>query len=100
MSEPDRVTIYWEGQPVPARAGQDVASALYAGGICVLGRSRKFHRPQGLGGSFVAGVKAEVDGLPNCRLDQTHAVSGLKVRMQNAWPNGRFDLMQIGRAHV
>ena len=94
---PDRRTIYWEGQPVPARAGQDVASALYAAGIVVLGRSRKFHRPQGLGGSFVAGVKAEIGGLPNCRLDQKEATPQLTIRMQNCWPNGRFDLMRLAQ---
>jgi bacterioferritin-associated ferredoxin len=94
---PDRRTIYWEGQEVPARAGQDVASALYAAGILVLGRSRKFHRPQGLSGSFVAGVKAEIGGLPNRRLDQTEAAPGLQIRMQNTWPNGRFDLMRFAQ---
>lgn len=94
---PDKRTIYWEGQPVAARAGQDVASALYAAGIVVLGRSRKFHRPQGLGGSFIAGVKAEVGGLPNCRLDQKEATPGLHIRMQNCWPNGRFDLMRLAQ---
>ncbi len=94
---PDKRTIYWEGQPVPARAGQEVASALYGAGIVVLGRSRKFHRPQGLGGCFVAGVKAEIDGLPNCRLDQKEATPGLDIRMQNCWPNGRFDLMRLAQ---
>ena len=91
----ETVTIHWEGQPVKAQAGQDVASALYAAGIPVLGRSRKFHRPQGLGGVFVAGVKAAVDGLPNRRLDQTPVKAGLSIRMQNTWPNGRLDLLRL-----
>ena len=89
------MTIHWEGQPVSARAGQDAASALYAAGIRVLGRSRKFHRPQGLGGVFIAGMKAQVDGLPNCRLDQTPVKPGLSIRMQNSWPNGRLDLLRL-----
>jgi bacterioferritin-associated ferredoxin len=61
----------------------------------VLGRSRKFHRPQGLGGVFIAGVKAQVDGLPNRRLDQTPAKPGLSIRMQNTWPNGRLDVLRL-----
>ncbi len=93
----DKVTIHWEGQPVSARAGQNLASALYAAGIHALGRSRKFHRPQGLSGTFVAGVKAEIDDLPNRRLDQTPASDGLAIRMQNTWPNGRFDLMRLAQ---
>jgi len=91
----ETVTIHWEGRPIAARAGQDAASALYAAGIPVLGRSRKFHRPQGLGGVFVAGVKAEVDGLPNRRLDQTPVRARLAMRMQNTWPNGRLDLLRL-----
>lgn len=89
------VTIHWEGRPALARPGQDIASALFAAGIHVLGRSRKFHRPQGLGGIFVAGVKAEIDGMPNRRLDQTLVGAGQTIRMQNTWPNGRFDLMRL-----
>jgi sarcosine oxidase subunit alpha len=88
-------TIHWEGRPVAARPGQDIAGALFAAGIHVLGRSRKFHRPQGLGGTFIAGLKAEIDGLPNRRLDQTLARAGQTIRMQNTWPNGRFDLMRL-----
>jgi len=93
----ETVTIHWEGRPVSARPGQDLASALYAAGIPVLGRSRKFHRPQGLSGTFVAGVKGEIDGLPNRRLDQTQAAPELRIRMQNTWPNGRFDLMRLAQ---
>ncbi len=94
-STDERVTIRWEGQSVTARAGQDVASALFAAGIFVLGRSRKFHRPQGFGGTFLAGVKATIEGMPNRRLDQTIVRAGQIVRMQNTWPNGRFDLMRL-----
>jgi bacterioferritin-associated ferredoxin len=93
----ETVTIHWEGRPIAARGGQDAASALYAAGIPVLGRSRKFHRPQGLSGVFIAGVKAQVDGLPNRRLDQTPVKAGLSIRMQNTWPNGRLDLLRLAR---
>ncbi len=91
----EKITIHWEGRPVEACAGDDVASVLFAAGIHVLGRSRKFHRPLGLAGSFLAGVKGQVDGLPNQRLDQIPVRAGLKVRAQNVWPNGRFDLLRL-----
>jgi Protein of unknown function (DUF3489)/2Fe-2S iron-sulfur cluster binding domain len=90
-----KVTIHWEGRPVEACAGDNVASALFAAGAHVLGRSRKFHRPVGLSGSFLAGVKGQVDGLPNQRLDQIPVRPGLAARAQNVWPNGRFDLLRL-----
>jgi sarcosine oxidase, subunit alpha len=91
----EKVTIRWNGRPVEARAGDDAAAALFAAGIRVLGRSRKFHRPVGLSGSFLAGVKARVDGLPNERLDQIPVRAGMDIRMQNVWPSGGFDLMAL-----
>src|SRR5262245_59803682 len=78
----DRVTSRWAGRPIEARAGDSVAAALSAAGIRTLARSRKFHRPRGLSGSFVAGVLARVDGVPNIRLDGTSVRNGLDVRMQ------------------
>jgi len=93
----DRVIIRWEGWPVEARAGESVAAALYAAGNRTLARSRKFHRPRGLSGSFVAGVLARVDDVPNVRLDGTVVRDGLDVRTQNVWPNGRLDLLHLAR---
>jgi sarcosine oxidase subunit alpha len=94
-SRAEKVTIYWDGRPVEARAGDDAAAALFAAGIHLLGRSRKFHRPQGLGGCFIAGVKGRVDGLPNRRLDQTPVRAGMEIRSQNVWPSARFDLLRL-----
>jgi heterotetrameric sarcosine oxidase beta subunit len=91
------VTIKWNGRRIEARLGDDVATALYAAGVRVFGHSRKFHRPLGLGGSFVAGVKAQVDGLANVRLDRLPVREGLVVESQNVWPDPRFDLLQCAR---
>jgi len=93
----DRITIRWEGRPIEARAGDSVAAALYAAGIRTLARSRKFHRPRGLSGSFVAGVLARVDGVPNVRLDDIPVRDGLDVRAQNVWPNQTADLLRLAR---
>src|SRR5262245_58005729 len=93
----DRITIRWEGRPVEARAGDSVAAALYAAGIRTLARSRKFHRPRGLSGSFVAGVLARVDGVPNVRLDGTLVRDELEARAQNVWPSQRTDVLRLAR---
>src|SRR5262249_33763148 len=93
----DRVTIRWEGRPVEARAGDTVAAALYAAGIRTLAHSRKFHRPRGLSGSFVAGVLARVEGVPNVRLDETLVRDRLDVRAQNVWPNESADVLRLAR---
>jgi len=93
----DPVTIRWNGRTIAARLGESVATSLYAAGVRVLGYSRKFHRPLGLSGSFVAGVKAQVDGLPNVRLDRLPVRQGLVVEAQNAWPHPHLDLLQVAR---
>ena len=93
----DSVTITWNGRPIAAHRGDDVATALYAAGVRVLGYSRKFHRPLGLSGTFVAGVKAEVNGLANIRLDRLPVGPGLAVEAQNVWPGSRVDLLGLAR---
>ena len=93
----DSVTITWNGRAIEVHAGGDVATALYAAGVRALGRSRKFHRPLGLSGSFVAGIKAQVNGLANVRLDRLPVRKSLAVETQNVWPCSRFDLLQVAR---
>ena len=91
------VTIWWNGRPIEARGGDDAATALYAAGIRVIGHSRKFHRPLGLSGSFLAGTKGQIDGLANVRLDRTPVRPGLVVESQNVWPHSRLDLLELAR---
>lgn len=93
----DSIGIMWTGRLIQAHLGDDVATALYAAGVRVLGHSRKFYRPIGLSGSFVAGVKAQVDGLSNLRLDHLLVRKGLVVETQNVWPGPRFDLLRLAR---
>jgi sarcosine oxidase, subunit alpha len=93
----ESVTIRWNGRPIEARVGDDVATCLYAAGVRVLGHSRKFHRPLGLSGSFVAGIKGQIDDLANVRLDRQPVRQGLVVEAQNVWPHPRLDLLQLAR---
>jgi len=93
----DSVTVRWEGREVEARSGDSIADALYTAGIRTLTRSRKFHRPRGLSGTFAAGALARVDGVPNVRLDRTTVRAGLDIRAQNVWPNRSIDILRLAR---
>ncbi len=88
------VTIFWNGRRIGAHAGDSVAAALYAAGIRRLGASRKFHRPIGLSGSYVAGSLVRIDGIPHRRADRIVVRDGMDVRAQNVWPSSRFDLLR------
>ena len=94
---PPAGTLRFEGRRIPFRAGDSVAAALHDAGILTYNRSRKFHRPRGLSGSFLAGHLAAVDGRPHVRLDREAAADGLDVRMENVWPCGGFDLLKLAR---
>lgn len=89
--------IFWNGLAVEARAGDTAAEALLRHGIKTIGTTRKRHRPLGFSGSFVQGVMAEVDGVPNVRLDQVPVREGLRIRAQNVWPGPRLDLLKAAR---
>ena len=69
MSDGERFTFEFDDKPVPARAGDTVASALYRSGRRIFTRSFKFHRPRGL--LCLAGkcpnCLVNVDGAPNVR---------------------------------
>ncbi|CAK7259826.1 MULTISPECIES: 2Fe-2S iron-sulfur cluster-binding protein [unclassified Shinella] len=84
----------FDGKAIDGFAGDTVASALLAGGVSVLARSFKYHRPRGLWGAGVEEPNALVDiagGLPNTRATQVPAADGLVVRSVNAEPNAEKD---------
>ena len=93
----ERLNFQWDGRPVEARIGDTVAAALYAAGHRTIAHSRKFHRPRGLSGAFVAGHLARVDGVPNVRLDRAPVRAGLDVRPQNVWPRLDIDFLALAR---
>ncbi|MEX2201061.1 MAG: 2Fe-2S iron-sulfur cluster-binding protein, partial [Dongiaceae bacterium] len=93
----DRILIDWNGRRIECRAGDSVAAALYAAGIRRLASSRKFHRPIGLSGSYVAGSLIRIDGMPHRRADRIVVREGMAVSEQNVWPSARFDLLQSMR---
>ena len=96
-AKPETVVFRWNGHEIEGRAGDSIAAALYAAGIRTLVRSRKYHQPRGLSGSFIGTVLARVDGRPNVRLDLEIIRPGLDVRIQNVWPSAETDLLSLAR---
>lgn len=91
------IPFRWNGRPLQAREGDSAAAALLRNGIRSLAVTRKRHRPLGFSGSFVQGVMAEVDGVPNVRLDRVAVLPDMRIAAQNVWPGPRLDLLQAFR---
>jgi sarcosine oxidase subunit alpha len=92
---PTDLTIRFDGEDVPARTGETVASALLAAGRPLISRSAKYHRPRGpfcLAGSC-GGCLVRADGLPSRRACRIPCRGGLVVGSQNAFPGARHDLL-------
>ena len=85
------------GRPLTGFAGDTVASAMYAAGVRVFGRSLKYHRPRGLysidgesSNTFMA-----IDGVPNECAETTALRPGMSVHAQNVRGNPRTDRFGI-----
>lgn len=90
-------TITFDGEAVPARAGEPVATALLAAGRVVVSRSAKYHRPRGafcLAGSCGTCL-VRAGGLPSQRACRTPCRDGLAIETQNAIPDARHDLLGV-----
>ena len=91
----------FDGKPLEGHPGDTLASALLAGGIQLVGRSFKYHRPRGLVGFGVEEPNALVTlgrgahTLPNIQATMVELHQGLEARSQNRWPSLAFDVMAI-----
>ena len=85
----------YRGKSYQGLAGDTVATALYANGVRVFGRSLKYHRPRGLYSldGECSNAMMEVDGVPNVRAETTVLASGMTVKPQNVKGSPEFDLM-------
>ncbi|MEQ9328807.1 MAG: 2Fe-2S iron-sulfur cluster-binding protein [Rhodospirillales bacterium] len=91
----------FNGQQYQGHPGDTLASALFANGVRLVGRSFKYHRPRGI---MTAGAE-EPNGLvqleqgehtePNLRAPQVELYDGLRAASQNAWPSVEFDIGEI-----
>jgi len=78
------LTIYLEGQPIPAFEGEPIAASLHAAGVTTLSHSLRFHRPRGLFCAIgkCASCMMEVDGVPNVRTCIVPVRDGMRLRYQ------------------
>ena len=88
-------TLHYNGKTFPGVAGDTVATALYANGVRVFGRSLKYHRPRGLYSldGECSNTCMAVDGIPNVRAENTPAKNGMHVDAQNVQGSADFDWM-------
>ena len=81
------------GRPMTGFAGDTVASAMYANGVRIFGRSLKYHRPRGLysmeGES--SNTLMAIDAVPNECAETTQLRAGMSVRAQNVRGDPRTD---------
>lgn len=91
------LTFRYNGREVECFEGDTIASALFANGQNIFGRSFKYHRPRGL--FCVSGncpnCFMNVNGQPNVIVCTTLAKDGMVVHEQNAWPSLRHDANSI-----
>jgi methylglutamate dehydrogenase subunit C len=95
------VNFTFDGLARRGLEGDTLASALLAGGVRLLGRSFKYHRPRG---ALTCGPEepcALVDVIgaagrePNVLATTLPVHEGLRAESQNRWPSLRFDLLAV-----
>jgi sarcosine oxidase subunit alpha len=93
----DPVTVYLDGEAIPAERGEPIAAALLASDKTILARSPKLHRPRGpscfRGGCD--GCLARVDGVPNVMTCLARALGGERVDSQNVVGSRKADLLRV-----
>jgi len=88
----------YDGRPYTGVAGDTLASALFANGIRLVGRSFKYHRPRGVmtAGSNEPNAIVQLEtgayAEPNSRATQVELYEGLTAASQNCWPSVQFDV--------
>ncbi len=92
----DPATVVFDGQSLPAIAGEPLAVTLLANGIDIASRSVKYHRPRGA--FCLAGTCAQcwmrVDGIPNRAACTTPVKNGMTADRENAFPSAELDLFR------
>ena len=92
----------FDGVTYQGYAGDTLASALLAGGVMLLGRSFKYHRPRGVLGAgseepnaLVSVTRGPGRFTPNLRATGVEIHDGLSATSQNRWPSLKTDLGAI-----
>ncbi|MEL7566757.1 MAG: (2Fe-2S)-binding protein [Dehalobacterium sp.] len=80
----EKVSFFFDGQPVEGYTGETIAAALHAAGIRVLGHSPELHRPRGLFCAIgnCSSCLMVVNGEPNVRICVEKVQPGMQVETQ------------------
>jgi sarcosine oxidase subunit alpha len=91
----EKISLRFNNQTISAVAGDTVATALFANGVRIFGRSLKYHRPRGLYSldGECSNTMMAVDGIPNVRTETTLAQPGMTVAAQNVKGAPDSDMM-------
>ena len=78
-------SLTYRGKTFQGVAGDTVATALFANGVRIFGRSLKYHRPRGLYSldGECSNTCMDVDGIANVRTENTLLKDGMAVKEQN-----------------
>ncbi len=88
----------FDGRAYEGYRGDNLAAALLANGIHLVGRSFKYHRPRGILGAGTEEPNALVRigtghaSEPNLRATRIALHDGMVATSQNCWPSLRFDI--------
>jgi NADPH-dependent 2,4-dienoyl-CoA reductase/sulfur reductase-like enzyme len=91
----------FDGRAFEGHPGDTLASALLAGGVRLMGRSFKYHRPRGVLSAGAEEPNALVElrsgarREPNTRATVAELFDGLEARSQNRWPSLAFDALGV-----
>jgi len=79
-----RITFQFEGKQVEAYENESIAAALFASGVKVLSRSKRFNSPKGwfCGIGKCCACMMRVDGIPNVRTCVVPVREGMQVERQ------------------
>jgi sarcosine oxidase subunit alpha len=79
-----RITFQFEGKQVVAYENESIAAALFASGVKVLSRSKRFNNPKGwfCGIGKCCSCLMRVDGIPNVRTCVVPVREGMQVERQ------------------
>ena len=91
----ETISFTYRGKSYKGFKGDSVATALFANGVRIFGRSLKYHRPRGLysldGES--GNTCMEVDGVPNVLTENAPLKDGMRIKAQNVVGSTEFDLL-------
>lgn len=90
-----KIGFIYKGKKQYGVKGDTIATALFANGVRLFGRSLKYHRPRGLYSldGECSNTCMEVDGIPNVRCENTLLKEGMVVNEQNVKGSAEHDMM-------